>query len=391
VCLLAPLALAACEAERGDLTSDAGDGSPPGAFDWHLPPGFPRPVVPEDNPMSTAKVELGRHLFYDTRLSGNQTFSCASCHKQALAFTDGRKTGLGSTGAMHPRNTMGIINVAYATSLTWANPSFAMGVIAEPLERQSELPMYGDSPVELGLESQSQIEDRLRPADEYRALFAAAFPDDAEPISATNISRGLATFERVLISGNSAFDRYLLDEDESAFSAGARRGYELFLGQKLRCFHCHSGFNLSDHVHYEGEPEIDLRYHNTGLYNIDDNGAYPEPNTGVYAVTQNPKDMGFFKAPTLRNVAITAPYMHDGSIATLSQVLDHYAAGGRTISEGPYKGIGKDNPRKDKLVSGFELSDDERADVIAFLESLTDPEFLTNPAFADPRTWTSTP
>jgi cytochrome c peroxidase len=127
-----------------------------------------------------------------------------------------------------------------------------------------------------------------------------------------------------------------------------------------------------------------MPYHNTGLYNVDGKGAYPEPNTGVYSVTLDPEDMGKFKAPTLRNIAVTAPYMHDGSIATLSEVLDHYAAGGRTIAAGPNKGVGSKNPLKDPLVQGFELSKQQRADVIAFLESLTDEAFLTDPAFADP-------
>jgi cytochrome c peroxidase len=244
--------------------------------------------------------------------------------------------------------------------------------------------MYGDAPVELGLKSQSQIEERLRDAPEYQPRFAEAFPDDEPPLTARNVARALAAFERVLISGRSPYDRYAYDGDDSALDDAAKRGYELFFGEKLECFHCHAGFDFSDHVHYANKPQIELHYHNTGLYNIDGKGSYPEPNTGVYNVTQDPRDMGFFKAPTLRNIAVTAPYMHDGSIAALSEVLDHYAAGGRTIASGRYAGVGKNSPLKDKLVRGFELSERERSDVIAFLESLTDHEFLTNPAFSDP-------
>ena len=127
-----------------------------------------------------------------------------------------------------------------------------------------------------------------------------------------------------------------------------------------------------------------MLFHNTGLYNLDGSGAFPEPNTGVYDVTRDPADMGKFKAPTLRNIALTAPYMHDGSIGTLSEVLDHYAAGGRTISDGPYAGVGSDSPLISELVRGFELSAQERADFIAFLESMTDPEFLQNPNLSNP-------
>ena len=196
----------------------------------------------------------------------------------------------------------------------------------------------------------------------------------------------MAAFERVLISGDSAYDRYL-QGDEAALSDAQKRGQALFAGERLQCAQCHSGFNLSEHVHWQGKPEIELRYRNTGLYNIDGAGAYPVPNTGAYDVTMEPSDMGKFKVPTLRNIALTAPYMHDGSIASLSEVIDHYAAGGRSIAAGPNRGVGRDNPLKDPLIHGFEITAEERADLTAFLESLTDQGFVANPAFADP--WAS--
>lgn len=355
--------------------ADAGLPDPmPAAFVWRLPPGFPQPLVPTDNPMSDAKVELGRHLFYDTRLSDNQTQACSTCHVQALAFTDGRARAIGSTGESHPRGSMSLANVAYATSLTWANPLFAMGVLAEPLERQSLLPLYSDAPVELGLRSQAQLEARLRAVPDYRRWFANAFPDQAEPITAQNVGRALAAFERTLISGRSAFDRYLYDHDDSALSPEAKRGYALFASERLACSRCHSGYLLSDQTHAQSDAGYALAFHNTALYDTDGHGAYPEPNTGVYNVTQAAKDMGAFRAPTLRNIAVTPPYMHDGSIDTLSQVLDHYAAGGRAPG----------NPLKDPLLHGFELTPAERADLLVFLDSLTDTAFLSDPAFADP-------
>jgi cytochrome c peroxidase len=372
------------DAAPGGYAHESEAGATPTDFAWDLPTGFPLPVVPPDNPMSAAKVELGRRLFYDTQLSGNQTQSCGSCHRQALAFTDGRATSVGSTGQLHPRGALSLANVAYASSLTWANPLFAMAVLPEPLERQSQLPLYGDAPVELGLKSQSQIEGRLRAASDYPGWFARAFPDQEQPITAQNIGRALAAFERTLISGNSAFDRFMVGRDASALSDAAVRGYALFSSDRLGCAVCHAGFDLSDHVHYRDKPSLEQPYHNTALYNLDGHGAYPEPNTGTYNVTQDPKDMGHFKAPSLRNIAVTAPYMHDGSIATLSLVLDHYAAGGRTLSSGMYAGVGAENPLKDPLLHGFTLTESERADLLEFLESLTDRTFLADPRFADP-------
>lgn len=347
-------------------------------YDWQLPPGFPKPSVPVDNPMTAEKVELGRHLFYDERLSDNETQSCASCHQQALAFTDGLATAVGSTGEVHPRGSMSLGNVAYASTLTWANPLF------RDLERQALVPIFSDAPVELGLREQSVLEERLAEVDVYRELFAQAFPEQASPITANNAMKALASFQRTLITGNSPFDQYQYRGDKSAMSESALRGFALFSGERLECFHCHLGFNLSDHTNYADKAFFSQPFHNTGLYNLDGSGAFPEPNRGVFEISGEPRDMGRFKAPSLRNVAVTAPYMHDGSIATLSDVLDHYAAGGRTLEEGPYQGDGSRSPLKSNLIQGFKLSDDQRVDVLAFLESLTDEEFLSDERFSNP-------
>lgn len=353
-------------------------------FELKLPPGFPRQFTPKTNPTTAAKAELGRRLFYDKRLSDNQTQSCASCHKQELAFTDALANSVGSTGDVHPRSSMSLANIAYSVSLTWANSLFAMGVQPEPLERQTVLPLYGDAPTELGLRQFTTSEQRLRAVPEYRTWFAEAFPTEKEPLTSQNVGRALAAFERTLISGRSPFDRYFYDHDASVISDAAKRGFELFSSDRLSCSRCHSGFNFSDHVYYDGAGEIELNYHNTGLYNVDGKGGYPEPNTGLNNVSMLPEEMGLFKAPTLRNIEVTAPYMHDGSLESLDRVIDHYAAGGRTITEGPHAGVGSQNPFKDPLVHGFTISAAERAELIAFLKSLTDREFLENPAFADP-------
>jgi cytochrome c peroxidase len=297
--------------------------------------------------MTWAKVELGRHLFYDERLSNNETQSCATCHRQALAFTDGRATGLGSTGQSHTRGSMSLANVAYATTLTWSHPYLT------ELERQAAVPIFGETPVELGWASEPEFEARLASIPEYEGLFASAFPDDDAPISVANVARALASFERTLISGRSPYDRWAYDADEGAISASARRGFELFYSEKLECFHCHLGFNLSDQVSYSGRAFPETPFHNTGLYNVDGQGGFPAANPGIYEVTRDPADMG-------------------------------NAAGGRTIASGPNAGAGSESPLRSQLIRGFELSEQERADVIAFLEALTDDAFLTNPAFADP-------
>jgi cytochrome c peroxidase len=328
--------------------------------------------------MTSAKVLLGRYLFYDPRLSHNGTQSCASCHQQALAFTDGRATSLGSTGQPGYRSAMSLVNVAYASTLTWANP------LLLDLEHQALVPMFGEDPVELGLVSEDEIDQRLGAVPGYLQLFGAAWPSDGSPVSLTHIVQALASFERTIISGSSPFDRWLYDGDSSAMSDSAQRGYALFNSDAGGCFHCHLGFDLTDHVNWSNKAFFDHPYHNTGLYNLGGTGAYPAPNTGVYNVTMIPTDMGRFKAPTLRNIAVTAPYMHDGSIASLEGVLDHYQAGGRTITSGPYAGNGSLNPYKDPLVEPLALTSPDRADLIEYLNSLTDDSLLTNPSLSAP-------
>lgn len=353
----------------------------PGAqadWSWNVPAGFPVPRVPSDNPMSEAKVSLGRHLFYDRRLSGNETQSCASCHRQEAAFTDGRAVGRGSTGEAHPRNSMSLANVGYQPVLNWANPGMLR------LEQQALIPLFGAHPVELGMtERETELLQRLRDEARYRELFPAAFPGDADPVSVQNVARALAAFQRTLISARAPYDRYTRG-DAGAISAEAKRGEALFFSERMECFHCHTGTLLTSASDWVGKASPEVEYFNTGLYNVDGRGAYPRANVGVSEFTGRPEDMGKFKAPSLRNVELTAPYFHDGSAATLDDVLDHYAAGGRTIASGPHAGVGRDNPYKNNFVQGFDLAPDERAALLAYLRSLTDREFVTNPAFSNP-------
>ena len=349
------------------------------AYVWDLPQGFPRPRVPADNAMSADKVSLGRYLFYDTRLSVTGTFSCATCHEQRRAFTDGKAHGVGATGEVHPRGPMSLANVAYSPVFTWANP------LVRDLERQALVPMLGENPIELGLAGrENALLDRLRADGIYPALFPRAFPNEASPMTMANITKAIASFERTLISGRSPYDRYRLGVDPNAISESARRGESLFFDERTECFHCHGGFNFTETVDYDNLASPQIEFHNTGLYNLDGKGAYPAASTGIRDVTGKESDMGRFKAPTLRNIAVTAPYMHDGSIATLEEVLDHYAAGGRTIPDGPHRGVGSANPYKSGFVKGFTMTPAERADLVEFLRSLTDDEFLRDPRFGNP-------
>ena len=274
---------------------------------------------------------------------------------------------------------MSVVNTGYLTTLTWGNP------LIDKLEDQALAPLFGEFPVELGMAGQEEtLFTRLEADNLYVDLFARAFPDEPDPIALTTIVKAIAAFERSVISYRSPYDRYNYAGDPSALSAAAKRGKDLFFSERLECFHCHGGFNFSDSVQHEGTAIVETMFHNTGLYNIGGTGAYPEGGRGIYEITKIPTDMGRFRAPTLRNIALTAPYMHDGSIATLSEVLDHYAAAGRTITDGPNAGVGSQNPYKSELINGFTLTPEEKADVIAFLESLTDTELTTDPRFSDP-------
>lgn len=349
------------------------------AYRFDLPPGFPAPKVPADNPMTSAKVELGRHLFYDTRLSSTGAYACASCHRQELAFTDGRPRAVGATGNPHPRSAPSLANAAYSASLTWADPQVTT------LEEQSLSPMLNEHPVELGLAGREQeVLSRLRGDPRYAEMFGAAFAGDAEPFTLDNVAKAIASFERTLISGGSPYNRLVWGGEMDALSDSARRGMRLFFSDRLRCSGCHAGFTLSGPAAFQGDRDVHPAFHNTGLYDVDGQGAYPEDNRGLVDHTGLDGDMGKFRAPTLYNVAVTAPYMHDGSVATLDEVLDIYASGGRRLTSGPHSGDGRVSPNKSSRVVGFALTREDRRDVLAFLESLTDERFLTDPRFANP-------
>jgi len=294
--------------------------APTTAFDWHLPRGFPTPAVPADNPMSAAKVALGRRLFSDPTLSITGQYSCASCHDPAKAYSDGLAHAVGATGQPLSHSAMPLINVAYNISYGWTKPEL------QSLEAQMLQPLLNQHPVELGLAGrEASVVDLLASEPTYRAAFTESFPTDATPVTFQNVVKAIAAFERTLIYGNSPFDRYVFNGEHDALAAPAKRGMQLFYSSRTGCGTCHSGFNFAGNWR-------------------DSQGDTGKPSFANNGVSDQP-----MRVPTLRNVAVTAPYMHDGRFATLDAVLDHYTK-----------------------VRLLDLTADERADLLAFLDSLTD-------------------
>ena len=365
---------------------DSDAGSAPEQWVWDLPDTVPEPRIPEDNPMTAAKVDLGRFLFFDRKLSANETQSCGDCHRQELAFTDGLALAEGSTGDILVRGSMSIANAGYAASLTWANEAVVL------LEKQALVPMFGEDPVELGMANmEDELLRRMRDDADYPAMFAEAYPEQTDPISLDSITKAIAAFQRQVTSFGSRVDQWQ-QGDATALNESAQRGMALFFGgtneagveDAFECFHCHGGFLFSQSSDDAGQVFNQKFFMNNGLYNLDENGSYPAGNEGIYEMTGDPADKGRFKPPSLRNIEVTAPYMHDGSIETLEEVLDHYARGGRLIESGPNAGDGKDNPNKNTLLNGFAMTEQEKQDMLAFLRALTDEDLLTNPAYSNP-------
>jgi cytochrome c peroxidase len=293
-------------------------------YEWRLPRGFPVPAVPPDNPMSAAKVALGRRLFFETRLSITGEHSCASCHSPERAFSDGRARAIGATGQMLELNSMALVNVAYNISYGWAQPQ------VRSLEDQMLQPLLNEHPVEMGLKGrEQQVLAALAKDASYEADFASAFPG-SPAIELHHVIKAIAAFERTLIFGRSPFDRYVFEGDHDALTDRAKRGMEIFFSTQGGCASCHSGFNFS------------------GQWR-DAAGDTGEPTFAV-----NGTSTTAMRVPTLRNIALTAPYMHDGRFDDLEAVLDHYAS-----LEG-------------KSAPAAALSESQRRDLIAFLKSLTD-------------------
>jgi len=287
-----------------------------------------RPVpVPDDNPMSDAKVELGRMLYYDPRLSGNGTISCASCHNPALGWSDGLAKGIGMNGQKLGRSSPTVLNAAYYETQFWDGR-------APSLEEQAKGPIQAAS--EMGGEA-AKATKTVAAIPGYASRFKEVF--DGE-VTFDRIAKAIAAFERTVVDLDSPFDRWARGNDK-AMSEAQIRGFEVFTG-KGRCATCHSGPLFAD-----------KRYHNIAL---------GDPDEGRFAVSKDPKETGAFRTPTLRNIALTGPYMHNGSLRTLREVIDHYE---KTSNE-------KDkHPNMSIFNLPFKLDDAEKKDLEAFLHALT--------------------
>ncbi|WP_395337499.1 cytochrome c peroxidase [Novosphingobium sp. BL-8H] len=295
---------------------------------WNWGAGIAAPPVPADNPMSLDKVALGRRLFYDADLSINGTMSCATCHEQHHAFADGNRTHPGALDDPGRRNVPALQNLAWLSPLTWADPR------QTTLEQQAAVPILGDHPVEMAMQGhEAEIGRRLGLDPCYRAMFRKAFPRDGGRIDYAHTVKALAAFERTLISRGSDWDRFV-GGNPDALSGAARHGLAVF---QRDCASCHSGRDLTD----------------TKFHRIQAAGS----DHGLAEVSALPDDTGKFRTPSLRNIAVTAPYLHDGSAPTLT----------------------------DAIAAHEELS--VNADIpalLAFLNGLTDRTFLTDPRFSLP-------
>lgn len=300
-----------------------------------IPLGFPNIEHPEGNEYTQKRWELGKKLFYDPILSKDGKISCASCHNPSLAFSDDQEISQGSEGLLGTRNSPSLANVAYHPYYTREGglPTLEMQILV-PIQEHNE---FNNNIV--------LIADTLSKINDYKELSLLAY--DQEP-NAFVITRALAQFERSLISGQSAFDMEINYGIQGAMSESAMRGMQLFESEKALCSNCHSGFNFTD-------------------YSFENNGLYLEyPDNGRERLTKDPLDRARFKVPSLRNIALTAPYMHDGSISNLNDVIEHYNSGG------------KDHANKNKIIKPLNLTPQEKSDLLSFLNALTDNNFINN-------------
>lgn len=341
------------------------------------PQGLPPLAILADNPQTPEKIALGEKLFNDKRFSANGEIACSHCHAADKAFTDHKPVSDGVQGLKGTRNAPTVINAAYFTSQFWDG--------REPsLERQATQPFL--NPVEMALPSHEPILNIVRQDPAYQQAFQTVFGKSGAAIAMEEVTQAIAAFERTLIAGDSAFDRYYFGGDQSAMSPAQVRGFQVFLGQG-RCVSCHT--LEQDHALF-----MDNRFHNIGIGINQVQDQVPElaaaflkakaagadvdkavlmdkktSELGRFAVTGTLDQMGTFKTSTLRNVAVTAPYMHDGSLKTLKEVVNHYNNGG---ANQPDERV---NPYLSGGIRPLKLSEEQVADLVAFLEALTSPEY----------------
>jgi cytochrome c peroxidase len=360
VLLLASVVLGGCSKKKEEAIDPAVPAPTP--YTLVVPVGFPTPVIPADNPLTNEGVALGRMLFYETKLSSNNTMSCGSCHQQNKAFTDGLAKAVGVDGIANPRGTMSLANVMWSNTLTW-DGAFST------LESQAHKPI--ENPIEMHQSLATGV-TKLQTTTTYPPLFQAAF--GTKTITSDLMLKALTQFERTLISGNSRYDKFRITQQ--GLSADELAGFKLYkthiTPRQMRgaeCFHCHSEPLTSSN--------FAAQFFNNGL-----DMTFADAGRGI--VTGQSFDNGKFVAPTLRNITLTAPYMHDGRFTTLEQVLDHYS-----------DHVQMNSPNLDpNLIQGINdpifnpgrmgLTATEKRQVIAFLKTLTDSTFIADKRFSDP-------
>lgn len=297
---------------------------------------------------TTTKETIGRRLFFDNRLSVNNTKSCASCHNPALAFSDGYRTSATALGENTLHNAPSLINSSVLHYYNWANPALTT------LALQIKKPLYNTHPIELGFSASSFLE-KIKFDSIYQTMFNEVYKNT--PMTNVTLEECIVAFVKTINSYNSNYDKQV-------FSASAYRGMKLFMSQELNCASCHRPptFTMATVTF-----NTDSIYICNGLYN-----TYPNEDNGIFNTTKKNNDEGKYKIPSLRNCMITSPYMHDGSLATLGNVLDFYAKGGNN------------HKNKDKRLKGFTMSKTDKQDLINFLSTLTDTTICNNSSFQNP-------
>ncbi len=333
---LAALSVAACD--DSGLPAPVATPVPP-ISDVLAPPGFfAGPVAqtaPADNALTEARAQLGRRLFYDKRLSRTGMVACATCHQQKHGFAEVDAVSTGVDGQKGDRNAPGLSNLAWANSLFWDGR-------AKTLEEQASKPI--ENPIEMDLKLSDAVA-RVAADPAYMAAFTQTY---GGPPDVASLPKALASFVRILVSGGSQYDKFLRG-DAGALGVEATHGHAIFFGERGECFHCHPPQTLT----------------NDGFFN---NGSFVEGgDPGRQRLTGRTSDLGRFRVPGLRNVTATAPYMHDGSVATLEAVIEQYDRGGRG------------HESADPLIVPRHLTTQEKADLLAFLRALTDDAFLSDP------------
>lgn len=339
IALLLLIGLSSCEQDIAVYVEEIEGEFKPTYVEMLVPTGFSTPDIPADNPLTEEGIALGRKLFHDPILSGDNTQSCADCHLAQNGFSDPKQFSIGIDGIAGNRNASAIINAAWNKFNFWDGR-------ASTLEDQALGPVV--NPIEMHAESWADEIKELKGTADYPELFKAAF--NTYDFDSTHVAKAIAQFERTLVSYNSRYDSIVYLKT-AEYTISEARGREIFFTERGDCFHCHAGPNLMDND-----------FHNNGL------DPEPFPDLGYYEVTKNDLDKGKFKTPTLRNIEFTAPYMHDGRFETLEEVIDHYNSGGIYSSTL--------DPNMKNFENGLGLSGQEKRDLLNFLKTFSDHTFI---------------